>query len=89
MDYRGLSVIGVWVGAIGLSAVFLLFDFTTDFIMAMIVASLVLTVYIVRLKPGGSISDEMTKITASLEDLGNRLASLEKNVNEINKLLED
>ena len=89
MDYRGLSVIGVWVGAIGLSAVFLLFDFTTDFIMAMIVASLVLTVYIVQLKPGGSISDEMTKITVSLEDLGNRLASLEKNVNEINKLLED
>ena len=89
MDYRGLSIIGVWIGAIGLSAVFLMFNFTTEFVMVMIMASLVLTVYIVRLKPGGTISEEMTKITKSLEDLGNRLATLEKNVNEINKLLED
>ncbi|MCJ7771532.1 MAG: hypothetical protein MUP22_00185 [Desulfobacterales bacterium] len=89
MDYRGLSVIGVWGGALGITALFLRADFTTDFIMVMIMASLVLTVYIVRLKPGGSISEDVIKITNSLEDLGDRLATLEKNVKEISKLLED
>ena len=89
MDYRGLSVIGVWGGTISLSALFLYFDFTADFILAMVVFALILTVYIVRLKPGGDIDEEITKITTSLEDLGNRLSSIEKNVNEINKLLED
>jgi hypothetical protein len=89
MDYRGLSVIGVWGGALGITALFLWADFTTDFIMAMIMASLILTVYIVRLKPGGSISEDVIKITNSLEDLGDRLATLEKNVKEISKLLED
>jgi hypothetical protein len=89
MDYRGLSVIGVWLGTIGLSASFLFFDFTTEFVMAMIMISLALTVYIVRLKPGGSIDEEIKKIMDSLEDLSTRLNDLEKNVNEINKLLED
>ena len=89
MDYRGLSVIGVWAGAIGVSAMFLLFDFTTDFIMAMILAAVVLTVYIVRLKPGGEISDEVDRIVQALSELKERMAMLEKNVEEINKLLED
>jgi len=89
MDYRGLSVIGVWLGTIGLSASFLFFDFTTEFVMAMIMISLVLTVYIVRLKPGGSIDEEIRKLIDGVEDLGARLTLLEKNVNEINKLLED
>jgi len=89
MDYRGLSVIGVWAGAIGVSTMFLFFNFTTDFIMAMIVTAVVLTVYIVRLKQGGEISDEVDKIVQALSELKERIALLEKNVEEINKLLED
>ncbi len=49
MDYRGLSVIGVWAGTVSMSALFLNFRFTTDFIMALVLFAIVLTVYIVRL----------------------------------------
>jgi membrane protein implicated in regulation of membrane protease activity len=87
MDYRGLSVIGVWFGAIALSALFLNFNFTTDVIMALVIAAIVLTVYVVRLKPEGSV--EMEKIMGQLEALNGRLSALEKTVDEVNKLLEE
>ena len=89
MDYRGLSVIGVWIGAVGISTVFLNYNFTTDFVMAMIVFAILLTVYIVRLKPGGEISVEVDKVVQGLAELRDRLSALEKNVDKINKLLED
>ena len=89
MDYRGLSVIGVWIGAVGISTVFLNYNFTTDFVMAMIVFAILLTVYIVRLKPGGEISVEVDKAVQGLAELRDRLSALEKNVDKINKLLED
>lgn len=87
MDYRGLSVIGVWSGAIALSALFLFFNFTTDVIMALVIAAIVLTVYVVRLKPEASV--EMGKIMGQLEALNGRLSALEGKVDEINKLLEE
>jgi len=87
MDYRGLSVIGVWSGAIALSALFLFFNFTTDVIMALVIAAIVLTVYVVRLKPEASV--EMGKIVGQLEALNGRLSALEGKVDEINKLLEE
>jgi hypothetical protein len=87
MDYRGLSVIGVWVGTFSISAMFLRFDFTTDFIMILIFTAIALTVYIVRLKPGGT--DEIEKFTDQLEALSGRLSAIEGKVDEINKLLEE
>jgi hypothetical protein len=39
MDYRGLSVIGVWAGTLGVSALFLNFNFTTDFITVLVLAA--------------------------------------------------
>jgi membrane-associated phospholipid phosphatase len=48
MDYRGLSVIGVWIGAVGISTVFLNYHFTTDFVMAMIVFAIIFTLWIIR-----------------------------------------
>ena len=87
MDYRGLSVIGVWSGAIALSALFLFFNFTTDVIMALVIAAIVLTVYVVRLKP--EVSLEIGKIVGQLEALNGRLSALEGKVDEINKLLEE
>jgi hypothetical protein len=87
MDYRGLSVIGVWVGTLGISALFLMFDFTTDFIMALVLAAILLTVYLVRLKPGGA--EEIEKFADQLEALSGRLSAVEGKVDEINKLLEE
>ena len=89
MDYRGLSVIGVWIGAVGISTVFLNYNFTTDFVMAMIVFAILLTVYIVRLKSGGEISVEVDKVVQGLAELRDRLSALEKSVDKINKMLED
>jgi len=87
MDYRGLSVIGVWVSTLGISALFLMFDFTTDFIMALVLVAILLTVYIVRLKPGGA--EEIEKFTNQLGTLSGRLSAVEVKVDEINKLLEE
>ena len=87
MDYRGVSVIGIWVGTLGISALFLQFDFTTDFIMALVLAAIVLTVYIVRLKPGGT--HEIEKFADQMEALSGRLSAIEGKVDEINKLLEE
>jgi hypothetical protein len=87
MDYRGLSVIGVWFGAIALSGLFLYFNFTTDVIMALVIAAIVLTLYVVRLKP--EASEEVGKIVGQLEALNGRLSALEGKVDEINKLLEE
>jgi hypothetical protein len=87
MDYRGLSIIGVWFGAIALSGLFLYFNFTTDVIMALVIAAIVLTLYVVRLKP--EASEEVGKIVGQLEALNGRLSALEGKVDEINKLLEE
>lgn len=87
MDYRGLSVIGVWVSTLGISALFLMFDFTTDFIMALVLAAILLTVYLVRLEPGGA--EEIEKFANQLGTLSGRLSAVEGKVDEINKLLEE
>ena len=87
MDYRGLSVIGVWAGTVSISALFLNFRFTTDFIMAMVIFAIVLTVYIVRLKP--AVSDEMGKLASQLETISGRLLVVEGKMDEMNKLMEE
>jgi len=87
MDYRGLSVIGIWVGTLGISSLFLLFDFQADFVMVLVLAAIVLTVYIVRLEPGGT--DEIEKFAEQMEALSGRLSAVEGKVDEINKLLEE
>ena len=43
--------------------------------------------YIVRLKPEGA--EKMEKIAGQLETMSNRLSTLESNVENINKLLEE
>ena len=87
MDYRGLSVIGVWVGTLSTAAMFFMNDFHVDFVMILVFAAIVLTMYIVRLKPGGT--DEIEKFVDELEALSGRLSAFEGNVNEIKKLLEE
>ena len=87
MDYRGTSVAGVWVGVIALSALFLYFEFIAEVILALVIAAMILTVYIVGLKPEGA--EDMEKIVTQLETMNNRLSTLEGNVENINKLLEE
>jgi len=87
MDYRGLSVIGVWVGTLTTAAMFLMNDFQVDFVMVLVFAAIVLTVYIVRLKPG--VNDEIEMFADKLEALSGRLSAIEGKVDEINKLLEE
>jgi hypothetical protein len=55
----------------------------------MIVFAIALTVYIVRLKPNEEIGEEMAKAVQGLAELRDRLSALEKNVDKINKMLED
>lgn len=87
MDYRGLSVIGVWVGTLSAAAMFLMNDFQVDFIMVLVLSAIVLTVYIVRLKPG--VNDEIEMFAEQMEALSGRLSAVEDNVDEIKKLLEE
>jgi hypothetical protein len=87
MDYRGLSVIGLWVGTFSISALFLRFDFHANFIMILIFTAIALTVYIVRLDSGAT--DEFEKFADQLDALSGRLSAIEGNVEEINKLLEE
>jgi len=87
LDYRGLSVIGVWVGTLSTAAMFFMNDFHVDFIMVLVFTAIVLTVYIVRLKPGGT--DEIEMFAEQMEALSGRLSAVEGNVNEIKKLLEE
>jgi hypothetical protein len=87
MDYRGASVAGIWVGVTALSALFLYFEFIADVILALVIAAIILTVYIVRLRPEGAV--EMEKIVSQLETMSNRLSTLEGNVENISRLLEE
>ena len=87
MDYRGLSVIGVWVGTLTTAALFLMNDFQVDFIMVLVLSAIVLTVYIVRLKPG--VNDEIEVFADKLETLSGRLSAIEGKIDEINKMLEE
>ena len=87
MDYRGLSVIGVWVGTLSTAAMFFMNDFHVDFVMVLVFAAIVLTVYIVRLKPG--VNDAIEMFADKLEALSGRLSAIEGKVDEINKLLEE
>ncbi len=87
LDYRGSSIIGIWVGAIGISALFLMFEFNADFVMILVFAALALTAYIVRLKPG--TTDEIEMFADQLETLSGRLSAVEGKLDEINKLLEE
>ena len=58
---------------IALSALFLYFKFIADVILALVIAAIILTVYVVRLKPEGA--EEMEKILGQLETMRSRLSA--------------
>jgi len=68
---------------------FLNYNSTTYFVLALIIFAIVLIVYIVRLKPSREIGEEMAKTVQGLAELRDRLSTLERSVDKINIMLED
>ena len=87
MDYRGIAIVGVWIGMAGIIGIFTY----TDHILAgaslwLIFAAFMLTAHIIRQSPEGESID---KLSEDLTDFTNRLSSLEESVDRINRLLEE
>ena len=87
MDYRGIAIVGVWIGMVGIIGIFTY----TDHILAgaslwLIFAAFMLTAHIIRQSPEGESID---KLSEDLTDFTKRLSSLEESVDRINRLLEE
>ena len=87
MDYRGIAIVGVWIGMAGIIGIFTY----TDHILAgaslwLIFAAFMLTAHIIRQSPEGESID---KLSEDLTDFTKRLSSLEESVDRINRLLEE
>jgi hypothetical protein len=87
MDYRGTAILGVWLGMAGIIGIFTL----SDHILAgaslwLIFAAFMMTAHIIRQSPEGESID---KLSEDLTDFTKRLSSLEENVDQIKRLLEE
>jgi len=87
MDYRGIAIVGVWIGMAGIIGIFTY----TDHILAgaslwLIFAAFMLTAHIIRQSPEGESID---KLSEDLTEFTKRLSSLEESVDRINRLLEE
>ena len=87
MDYRGTAIIGVWIGMAGIIGIFTY----SNHILAgaslwLIFAALMMTAHILRQSPEGESID---KLSEDMTDFTKRLSSLEENVGQIKRLLEE
>ena len=87
MDYRGTAIMGVWIGMAGIIGIFTY----TNHILAgaslwLIFAALMMTAHILRQSPEGESID---KLSEDMTDFTKRLSSLEENVGQIKRLLEE
>ncbi len=87
MDYRGVAVIGVWIG---MALIIGVFSFTgsrlADASLILIFTAFVLTAHIVKQNPEG---DSMETLTQESLDFKKRLSAVEIDVGEIKRLLEE
>ena len=87
MDYRGTAIMGVWIGMAGIIGIFTY----TNHILAgaslwLIFAALMMTAHILRQSPEGESID---KLSEDMTDFTKRLSSLEENVGQVKRLLEE
>ena len=87
MDYRGVAITGVWIGAALILGVF---SFTgsvfAETSLLLIFGAFMLTAHIIRQKPEGEAIEALSQ---EFPDLKNRLSAVETDVAEIKRLLEE
>ena len=86
MDYRGITIVGVWLGMAGIIGIFNYTEYLAGASLWLVFAAFMLTAHIVRQRPEGVSID---KLSEDLTDFTKRLSSLEENVDRINRLLEE
>ena len=83
MDYRGTAVVGVWIGTAAIIGILNYTQYLAGASLWLVFAAFVLTGYIVKLPQPGEA--DIRKI----DDLDKRMSTIEKNVEDIKKLLEE
>jgi len=87
MDYRGVAITGVWIGMALIIGVFSFTDSVfADTSLILIFAAFMLTAHIIRQKPEG---DSMEKIAQETLDFKERLSTVEIDIADIKRLLEE
>jgi hypothetical protein len=86
MDYRGTAIVGVWFGIAVIIGIFNYTEYLAGASLWLVFIAFVLTGYIIKQSPDGE-----TNVSTSQEisDLDRRLSTIEKNVDEIKRLLEE
>ncbi|MCK4438074.1 hypothetical protein KAV47_03275 [Candidatus Bathyarchaeota archaeon] len=85
MDYRGTAIVGVWLGMAGIIGIFSYSELAGASLW-LVFAALMMTAHILRQRPEGESID---KLSEDLTDFTKRLSSLEENVGQIKRLLEE
>jgi hypothetical protein len=86
MDYRGTAIVGVWIGIAAIIGIFNFTEYLAGVSLWLVFAAFMLTAYIIKQSPSGEVSESMNR---EMGDLDRRLSTIEKNVDEIKKLLEE
>ena len=86
MDYRGTAILGVWLGMAGIIGIFNYTEYLAGASLWLVFAALMMTAHIVKQRPEGESID---KLSEDLTDFTTRLSSLEENVDQIKRLLEE
>jgi hypothetical protein len=86
MDYRGTAIVGVWIGIAAIIGIFNYTEYLAGASLWLVFAAFMLTAHIIKQSPGGEASESTNR---EIGDLDRRLSTIEKNVDEIKRLLEE
>jgi len=86
MDFRGTAIAGIWIGTAAIIGIFNYFGELAGASIPLLIVAFILTGSIMRQDPGGELGAEMK---AKMESVAERVSALERNVNEIKRLLEE
>ena len=86
MDYRGVAILGVWLGMAGIIGIFNYTGYLAGVSLWLVFAALMMTAYIIRQTPE---EESIEKLSGELTEFTKRLSSLEESVDRINRLLEE
>ncbi len=87
MDYRGVSITGVWIGmALIIGALSFSGSRLADASLILIFAAFMLSAHIVKQNPEG---DSIEKLSQETLDFNKRLSAVETDIADIKRLLEE
>jgi len=86
MDFRGTAIAGIWIGTAAIIGIFSYFGEFAGASIPLLIVAFILTGSIMRQDPGGELGAEMK---TKMESVAERVSALERNVNEIKRLLEE